>query len=228
MTHSSEIQVKTAAFKIGNKVRVKRYEVQTMSGLWVDGWMVGMEGYVQGFSKDYDWRRDFNQATVRLYSDMDKNTGEYEHVYSCEVPLDNLELIEACEGEVVPGKTCPFSRSELREMFVKQQLAEVEKYDFSAQGYKNMATHIAAMYLNQDSRFHRQLERMRRADGTVNPNKVRKAFDSLGLEVDDSAFEIPEAFMAAKKGYYRNIIDAIRAHQSIDWNEVADDFAQAS
>lgn len=212
-------------FKVGNKVSIKSHMVTTMSGDQVESWLSNLEGYICGFASDYDWRTDPNMATLRIYSDKDKATGEYQYAYETSVPVSRLELLEATEGEVVPGKTCPYSRSELREMYVKQQLEKIEKYDFTVQGYRNMATHVAALYLDQDPRFHQQLQSLRRADGTVNPNKVAKAFTQLGLEVDPDALEAPSDFSTIDLGYYRNLKEAIRKHQAIDWNEVAEDFA---
>lgn len=212
-------------FKVGNKVRVLSHQITSMHGFEVEGYFSGHEGYIVEFARDYHWRDISNRAVVRLYFDKDHATSEFAHAYNTTIDLALLEVIEDSVGEVVVGKTCPYARSELRQLYIEQQLKEVERFDFSAQGYRNMATHLAALYLNQDSRFHEQLKRLKRVDGTVHPKKIQKAFQQLGVKVDEQAFEVPLKFATVDKDYYREIHAAIARQQAIDWNEVAEDVA---
>lgn len=222
-TTASRTEVES--FKVGNKVRVMSHQVTTMQGFEVEGHLSGHEGFIVEFARDYHWRDIANRAVVRLYFDKDPITNEFGHAYNTTIDLALLEVIEDSVGEVVVGKTCPYARSELRQLYIEQQLKEVERFDFSAQGYRNMATHLAALYLNQEPRFHEQLKRLKRVDGTVNPKKVQKAFQQLGVKVDEQAFEVPNKFSTVDKDYYREIHVAIARQQAIDWNEVAEDVA---
>lgn len=214
-----------AGFAIGFKVRVKDHYTTTLYGDHILVSSSGKEGFVVGFSKDYDWRHEPNQAQVRLMYEQDPETGEFHYAYNMAIDLVHLEVVEAVAREVIVGKTCPYSRQELQEMFVAQQLEKIEQHDFKVEGYKNMATYLAAVYLNQNSQFHRQLDSLRRANGTINPNKVAKAFTQLGLSIDSQAFEPPIVLSTPERFRYQAIVQALNKHQAVDWDEVAEDFS---
>lgn len=213
---------------VGNKVRIKQHFTTNLYGDTYEAHNVGREGYVVRFSKKYDWEREPSQAVIRLYCDLNEQTGEYGQAYESFESIEHLEVIEATVGPVIAGQTCPYSRAELQSLFIQQQVQRVHSHDFTAQGYKNMATHLAAMYLNQDCRFHQQIEQLRRVDGTINPNKIAKAFKSLGLKIDELAFEAPLEFSNFNRLMYREIYQAIDKHQAVDWAEVADDFSECT
>lgn len=158
------------------------------------------------------------------------DNGEHRHT---SVDLAHVELVEKGEGRFIPGKSVPFSLTELKKQRFdkfRRELAMAirQKLEQGFEGYSNAATHLAALYLRQEPKWvNSWAPAMRRQDGRINPKKVRKAFKDLNLKVDDWAYEcpieIPDEF---KVGWYdveiRQWLGAFR----VNWEEVADEFAQ--
>lgn len=141
--------------------------------------------------------------------------------------LDVLELVKRGKGTMVPGIDRPLSGSEkidLQEIDWLIKIHRVLREIMPYQGYANAATFSAAVSLANDANFVNQLApTMRRQDGTINPDKVEKAFFERGHRVDDWAtqlpLEVPRLVMARPS--VRRIIRSLE----VNWAEVAADFA---
>lgn len=99
------------------------------------------------------------------------------------------------------------------------------RFDDSYQGFCNPATYLAHLYLNNESTFHRMLPSLWRKDGTINPEKVKKAFKTLKLKIDEWAYECrftAPIFQKEKFELFSKRV-ALRLGQ-VDWNEVAAQF----
>lgn len=86
------------------------------------------------------------------------------------------------------------------------------------QGFKNPATFLADLYLNNSHQFMNSvLPTLWRKDGSVNPLKLMKAFKTLGLVIDEWAtavpIEVPEKFKRAS-------FAAEIAPLKVDWLEL--------
>lgn len=96
---------------------------------------------------------------------------------------------------------------------------------FEYEGWRNSATYLAYLYLNNEGKFHNMLPKLRRKDGTINPSKVEKAFKELKLEIDDWAYECPKG---CPKEFQLHIDSYLRKFNQINWQEVADQFSNRS
>lgn len=118
--------------------------------------------------------------------------------------------------------THPYSEEELKQQRWDAYVARVHLHDLTHQGYSNSATFLAALYLDQSTAFRAQLPGMWRKDGTVNADKVRKAFGQLGMTIDPWAYECPVEAPEEFQHYH----NPIRAKLNVNWDEVAAEFTQ--
>lgn len=132
---------------------------------------------------------------------------------------DVFELVRKGEGVCTPGIHYAFNEEELQAQRWVAFLAKLAAHDASHQGFVNLPTYLAWLYLNNESRWHAEAQRIRRKDGTVNPDKVFAAFRRLGLSVQPDAFECPIDVPAE---FARRSLGALTPR--INWEEVAANF----
>lgn len=131
-------------------------------------------------------------------------------------------LVAKGPGRFELGVTHPYSEEELKQQRWDAYVARVHLHDLTHQGYSNSATFLAALYLDQSTAFRAQLPGMWRKDGTVNADKVRKAFGQLGMTIDPWAYECPVEAPEEFQHYH----NPIRAKLNVNWDEVAAEFTQ--
>lgn len=151
-----------------------------------------------------------------------KLTGDGADVEDHFVKLHTLELVSKGSGHYVPGVSLPFSQRELKQQrwdaFAEQAYATpIPKHC----GFSNASTFLAHLYLSQYKGFMGSLPGMRRQDGSVNPNKVEKAFRHARLVIDDWAYVHP----LAVPGEFDRYSMPWRRALNINWLEVADSFS---
>lgn len=206
---------KQSTFNVGDTVEVATYQVQTMSGLWVDGYCCGKTAIILELTKDYAWRTEPNQARLRIIE------GDNEQAWGSTENLANLRLVQRGEGRVELGVTHPWTQTELQEQRWVVFVDLARGVSLTHEGFSNAATYLAWLYLNQEPRAHQSLKGFVRKDGSLNPNRVRKLFSDMRLRVDDWAYacpiEVPVEF-----AHRPNPV----AHlQQVNWPEVAAEFA---
>lgn len=206
-----------AGLRVGDTVRVKPYQVQSMSGLWAESGKSGCTAIVTGFKRDYSWRSRYTHAVLRVLS------RDGQSAWQDSEPFDRLELVERGPGHFVLGQTHPFTPDELRHQRWQAFVQKLEHLDLSHQGFCNPATFLAWLYLNQEPAAHAALRGYVRKNGTINPNRVEKLFRQLKLTVDPWAFECPLDMPAE---FSKHLNPAAR-RQRVDWQEVAGTFASA-
>lgn len=202
--------------EIGDTVYVTPYKTQSMDGYWSAGYLSGTTGVVTGLRKDYDWRSTPNLALIRVLSEDGKDAR------SCERKIDGLKLVAKGPGRFELGVTHPFSEEELKKQRWDAYVVRAHLHDLTHQGYSNPATFLAALYLDQSTAFRAQLPDMWRKDGTVNADKVRKAFGQLGMTIDPWAYECP----VEAPEEFQHHINPIRAKLNVNWDEVAAEFTR--
>lgn len=198
-------------FRPGDVVEVTRYMIGRMyPPATPDTEVIGQQGVVTRVWKKYEW--GYWCCAVRLFNGKSRSFDDHGH--------EQVKLVRQGDGTCVPGVTYPFNEDELRQQRWAALLFKLKAADNRTEGYCNPATHLAALLLRNDSSAVRQLEGMRRKDGTVNVNKVRGVFRQCRLELDPWVFapklDIPAEF---QHWSWRN-----HAGLDVDWNEVADDF----
>jgi hypothetical protein len=171
---------------------------------------------VLSLRKKYHWQTEAEQAhCVKL-------TAGGSDVEDHFVKLHTLELVSKGGGHYVPGVSLPFSLRELKQQrwdaFAEQAWATpIPKHC----GYSNASTFLAHLYLSQCKGFMGSLPGMRRQDGSVNPNKVKKAFQHAKLVIDDWAYVHPLAVPDEFDRYSMRW----RERMNINWTEVAEAFS---
>jgi len=134
-----------------------------------------------------------------------------------------LSIESKGNGAFVPGETIPLSEEliyrgrceEIRQRFANTPVPEHE-------GFVNSATWLACFLLSQDTRTSGYVSQLRRKDGTINPDKMRKLFSDFQLKleewVSEPHIEIPEDLRRI------HLPDKDR-RLGVDWQEVAEEFA---
>jgi hypothetical protein len=213
----------TNEIETGDNVRIKDFEVQSQLYPHIRGnsYLSGLEGQVVCLHKAYDWMSTPDEAKVRVYI---HDKGIRPTAWEVCVNLCHIEITSKGNGTFKVGETCPYSEQELFD----QRLAAFDlkvlkaKASVDANGFCNMATHLAQLYIVNDQAALREARSQRRKDGTINPDKVKKIFYRHRLQVDDWAFEppieIPHEFkpFVLRQGWGFDI----------DWKEVADNIPQ--
>lgn len=213
----SENKEPAVQFEIGDTVYVNPYKTRNMNGELVEGWPSGKTGIILKLTKKYDWQRAPTGVNLRIMSDDGRNA---ESAWMC--PIEHLTLVSKGPGRVELGVTHPFSQDELREQRWEAYVEAAHAADLTHQEFCNQATFMAHLYLDQDTRFRKELPSLWRKDGTVNPDKVRKAFHRLGLQVDPEVFECP----VEAPEEFRLRPNPIAGKLNIDWDEVAAEFTR--
>lgn len=142
-------------------------------------------------------------------------------VYTENVHGKHLELVTKGPGFYTAGASVPFSKRELanqrleafRQKFIDTPVPEHE-------GFINAATFLAWLYLNNDRGFRNIVRSMWRKDGSVNPNKIKKAFQDRKLVMDDWAMQ---PHIEVPPEYNRHWLPG-RDRLHVRWQEVADMF----
>jgi hypothetical protein len=120
----------------------------------------------------------------------------------------DLEVLKVGDGTVIPGISYRLCEKEIWD-------AKYEAYDFTFEGYTNAPTHLAALYLQQDSGHRSALKGMLRKDNTINPKRISEYFRKTpSLTIDDWA---PLQGNFPVRSEYR---------QGVDWDEIAAEFNQ--
>jgi hypothetical protein len=171
------------------------------------GWVVAGVGWC------FDDRRAVRLE--RLVEGEDSFQLEFKHP-------DLLVLEQKGRGIFEAGIDRPFSPKELRmarfEKFKEKLLqAVLTRYE----GYRNPATFLASLHLRNDPGFMNSvLPGLVRKDGTINPNRIEKAFRDRGHRLDpwvhQSPIDVPPEFA--------NYRLPELCHLNVDWAEVAEDF----
>jgi len=173
------------SLSVGDTVRVKPYQTQSMCGLWSTGYKSGLTAIVTGFKKDYDWRTIPNIAILRLINK------DGEDAYQDSHPISELTVIEKGPGRFELGVTHPLLKDELKKLRYMSVYEKIHSFDLRTQGFSNAATYLADLYLSQDPRAQDQIKGMVRKDGSINPKKVAKLFYQLKLKIDPWALQRP-------------------------------------
>jgi hypothetical protein len=205
--------------EVGDKVQFPKYKTQTMSGLWFEGTYSERTGVISRTFAEYNWMGADNMALIRCMSGGEDGQADgYETRYA----LDQLILLEKGDGRFELGVTHPYSHQELKDQRWKAFKLKVENTDTRHQGFVNIASFLAHLHISQERRFFDTVFGMRRKDGSVNPDKIRKLYSQnfLALRIDDYAHECPIDIPDEFIGW------ASRVKQSIDWNDVAKAFKE--
>lgn len=126
-----------------------------------------------------------------------------------------LRLIAKGDGSSEPFVLSP------REVYLNrlyEHQAKLAACDVSHQGFSNAATFLAVLYLKNDAKALAEVIALQRKDGTVNPDKLNKLFYRNGFTIDAWAYESPIKTPEALEGVQ------FRLRNSIDWQEVANEF----
>ena len=202
-----------ADLSLGDKVQITEYTTETMCG-WKDKHkeLVGQIGLVVAINAYTKYSYPEICITVRLSSGKEYQFRTYEHW--CKT---NITLVEKGRGWVTPGIDYLFTEEELQSFRYTEFLYKLTQIDQRYNGFSNAATYLAWLYLNQEPKFHKNLQYLYRKDGTINPNKITKWFYALKLKIDawalDVQCDIPAEFIKHN-----------RPKPGVYWSEVADNF----
>lgn len=130
------------------------------------------------------------------------------------------EFIIVKNGHGAPIEGVDYQLTE-HEYWKRRWNAFTESLPFGYNGWRNVASYLAHLYLNNESKFHNMLPQLRRKDGTINPDKVAKAFKQLKLEIDAWAYECPKD---CPKEFQSCIDSYLRKFNQVDWAAVAHEF----
>jgi hypothetical protein len=125
----------------------------------------------------------------------------------CVLRKEHAELVHMGDGTVVPGRDYEFTKLELAQ-------AKFSTMDHRYQDYTNAATFLAALYLRTDNRHHHAVLAMVKADGRINPERLKNYFYRSGLTIDDWAT------------YAEGLPERLEFRQVINWPEVAQEFEE--
>jgi hypothetical protein len=151
--------------------------------------------------------------------------GEFEYRYDF-ADFAYLTLEKKGDGTFIPGVHLPLSPrlilrgriEKVRDRFVNTPVPKHE-------GFCNAATWMAHMLLAQESCTRGHVEQMRRKDGTVNPDKIKKLFSDLRLKLEgwvtEPHIEIPEDLRGV-------VLPGRESRLGVNWQELAHEFADAS
>ena len=197
-----------ALFSIGDKVRIS---AKYRAGEWYHG----LEGYISKKVERSPYAPDY-QIT---YYFLDNYSGLKSNVI--EVPNFIIELIEKGDGSMpVVGKQIPVPDWFWNVKPMYDYINKLKRFRASHpfEGFTNGATYLATLYLSNDFKAYSALKTMRRKDGTLNANKVKKLFYQRGLSVDDWALELeldpPQEF--------KDYGEITRLKPAVNWSEVAE------
>lgn len=203
--------------KPGDKVKISPYKVQSMryQGQLENAWASNMEGWIVSLKKSRTWMASDDSALIVVMP-----TDDYSREMYITESLDVVQLLEAGKNRLpLIGIDTPLPEYYARHTIYEDYEYKDRKADKRFQGYTNAATHLAALYLANDYGAYQALHRERRADGTINPNKVEKIFKQFKLVVDAWAFEpfipFPHNWNGPTHVY----------KPRINWAEVAEDFS---
>lgn len=121
---------------------------------------------------------------------------------------ENVQVLTVGGGTVLPGADYELCRKEMLD-------AAFADVDSTFEGYSNIPTFIAALYLRQDQKHQSAVFHMVRQDGSINPDRLRTYFyrHVEHASMRDVAWW-PDGFPEWSE--YRFVVN---------WQEIADDFA---
>jgi hypothetical protein len=204
--------------RVGDTVRIKSYSVTTLQSWVIPSSRSGRDAVVLELYRDYAWRPAPNRARLRVMLDAEGDA------YTASEPLSNVVLLAKGPGYFELGNTHPFSERELRDQRGADFVARVESLNLEHEGFSNAATFLAWVYLNQQPSARRQLSPLVIKDGTLNPSRVEKLFNSMHLAIDPWALECPMDLPSEFSHY----LNPIANKQRPNWNEVAQQFKLAN
>lgn len=212
----------TRTLEAGDVVRITTYMVGLLAtgGPWHDATVEGKEFIVtHRYQRPTDPAHVWRLCLRRLHNDPNGAPRSI-IVQTYDDGLNAMELVRKGRGVAIPGEDYELTEGEKKELRWRAFEQKLLGIDWSYNGYSNAATYLAALYLRNERAWHdTKLPSLRRKDGSLNPNRVEKAFTDLGLKVDDWAFgfpiDIPTEFANYALGRYR---------PKVNWQEVADEF----
>lgn len=125
----------------------------------------------------------------------------------CVVRAERVDLVHLGDGQVIAGRDYELTELEL----AKARFAQM---DLTYQDYRNAATFLAALYLRADAPHHRAVLGMVKANGRINPERLKNYFYRAGLRIDDWA------------QYAEGMPEREEFRLHIDWKEVAAEFEE--
>lgn len=218
-------------FQIGDKVRVKPHQRRCAfpgflgaNGDFHPSPDAGKVGWVTSAAADVSMARAL--TTISTYVACPNDTvvvrileeGDYK-AENIRLPVELLELVEAGNGHLIIGETCPASPRELREGRLadfRRKLVKAE--EARGEGWSNAATFLAYTYLSQSNVAACEAARRRRKDGSIHPDKLHDVYEVMSQRgvipvVDDWAFE-PALEIPAEFDHLANL------RPSIQWREI--------
>lgn len=200
--------------KVGDKVQIPFHHSANMNGEKYVAYSSECIGAVAKLYKDYDWRGENNMASIYVIHDAESKGGQsYANYHSYK--LEGLTVLERGDGRFELGVTHPFSERELAAQRLKAFMARIAAADTTYEGFVNAPTYVAHLYISQERKLLNELRSYVRKDGSINPDKVEKAFYRAGLTIDGWAREpilsVPEEF-----AHWSN-----RWRQGVDWKSLA-------
>lgn len=204
----------------GDVVRVTRYMVDRLSALGPmhDESVEGREAVVISLNQKCEPYLGPRSVSLRL---LENNQNSPHWISFDRYPADDwsAELVRRGRGFVTAGVDYQLSPNEAQDLRFEELKRRLHSIDWSYQGYSNAPTFLAALYLRNHAPFMASLASLRRRDGTINPNKVERAFRDARLSVDPWAYcfpiDIPDEFKHHSLGRYQ---------PQVKWSEVAADF----
>lgn len=209
--------------EVGDIVRIKSYKTCAMDGTLSEGRYQHKIGFIE--STRYLYKCEWESRKELVVQFPLPETEKWQLKECCVFRADGVKLIEKSRRGpgVLPiaGIDYEIPRSWDKWITFFEWEWNFKKTDQTFEGFSNAATYLAWLYLNNDKRALDLLISWRRKDGTINANKVRKAFYERGNKIDDWALELPIDVPAPIKDWaYTD-----KYKPRVDWKEVAYEFA---
>jgi len=170
--------------RIGDTIQIQKISRKDDRGLLSNTYSHLSEdrAIVVGFASDYEWRSKPTHLKIRVLRD---------YPFFGFIPIDWVSLLEKGPGSFVLGVTHPYTPSELKQQRYDAFHKKWIDHDLTYQGFTNSSTFHAFLYISQDQSLLKSLRYMVRADGSIHPNKIEKAYFRRGHIIDPWCLEIP-------------------------------------
>lgn len=185
---------------IGSKVLIKAGRHDTYNKYYAGREAVVVENFTEG-------RGIWETPMVRLRLVKPENEREPSRNYLVS-KREHVQVLTVGDGTLLPGADYELCRKEKLD-------AAFAEHDSTFEGYSNMPTFVAALYLRQDPKHQREVFRMVRQNGSINADRLRTYFyrHVEYANMQDVAWW-PDGFPEWSE--YRFVVN---------WQEIADDFA---
>lgn len=209
---------KLEELNLGDLVYVEPYSVSSMryQSRDTDGPGSGVTGYVNSLSRTRpDWASNSEVEILVPYQPANATRWTDDSKYW--VHQEHLTILAKGTRKVIPGIDILMSPCLQMEVEVGQWEYRIRKLDLTHQGFSNLPTFLAWLYIWNDQRALTECRNQRRKDGTINPNKAHKIFYRNKLEIDPEAFELLiDLPQHIKNSYIWN-----RYKPKVNWAEVS-------